>query len=57
MQNEGAKFWFNVFTDLKNRGGGDILIACCDGVSGFPHRRGRQETALPSPARSVPKVD
>jgi putative transposase len=35
-QNEGAKFWMNVLTELKNRGVQDILIACVDGLSGFP---------------------
>lgn len=33
---EGAKFWLNVLTELKNRGVEDILIACCDGLKGFP---------------------
>jgi len=33
---EGAKFWLDVLTDLKNRGLKDILIACCDGLKGFP---------------------
>lgn len=35
-QNEGAKFWLNVLTDLKNRGVEDIFIACVDGLTGFP---------------------
>ena len=35
-ENEGAKFWMNVLTELKNRGLNDILIACVDGLSGFP---------------------
>ncbi len=35
-QNEGAKFWLNVVTELKNRGVKDILIACVDGLKGFP---------------------
>ena len=35
-QNEGAKFWLSVLTDLKNRGVQDILIACVDGLTGFP---------------------
>ena len=35
-QNEGAKFWLNVLTELKNRGVDDVFIACCDGLSGFP---------------------
>ena len=33
---EGAKFWMNVLTDLRNRGVQDILIACMDGLTGFP---------------------
>ena len=33
---EGAKFWMRVLTELKNRGLKDILIACCDGLTGFP---------------------
>ena len=33
---EGAKFWMSVLTDIKNRGTGDILIACMDGLTGFP---------------------
>lgn len=32
---EGAKFWLNVMTELKNRGMRDCLIACVDGLSGF----------------------
>lgn len=35
-QTEGAKFWLNVLTELKNRGLDDILIACVDGLTGFP---------------------
>ncbi len=34
--NEGAKFWLHVITELRNRGVQDILIACCDGLKGFP---------------------
>jgi putative transposase len=33
---EGAKFWLQVLTDMKNRGVADIFIACVDGLSGFP---------------------
>jgi putative transposase len=33
---EGAKFWQKVMTDLRNRGLRDILIACCDGLTGLP---------------------
>jgi putative transposase len=32
---EGARFWGSVMTDLRNRGVRDILIACCDGLTGF----------------------
>jgi transposase-like protein len=35
-ENEGAKFWMGVLTELQNRGLQDILIACMDGLSGFP---------------------
>lgn len=35
-QQEGAKFWLQVLTELKNRGVQDLLIACVDGLSGFP---------------------
>lgn len=34
-ENEGAKFWLQVLTDLQNRGLKDILIACIDNLSGF----------------------
>ena len=34
--NEGAQFWLNVLTELSNRGVQDILIACVDGLTGFP---------------------
>lgn len=35
-EKEGAKFWLNVLTELQNRGVKDILIACVDGLTGFP---------------------
>lgn len=35
-ENEGAKFWLGVLTELQNRGVKDILIACVDGLTGFP---------------------
>ena len=35
-QTEGAKFWLSVLTELQNRGVQDILIACVDGLTGFP---------------------
>ena len=34
-ENEGAKFWLSVMTDMKNRGLRDIFVACIDGLSGF----------------------
>ncbi len=33
---EGSKFWLGVLTELRNRGVGDVLIVCCDGLTGFP---------------------
>lgn len=35
-ENEGANYWLSVLTDLNNRGVKDILIACVDGLTGFP---------------------
>lgn len=35
-ESEGAKFWLSVLTDLKSRGVEDMLIACIDGLKGFP---------------------
>ncbi|VEF80591.1 IS256 family transposase [Yersinia enterocolitica] len=35
-ENEGANFWLSVLTDLQNRGVNDILVACVDGLTGFP---------------------
>lgn len=35
-QTEGAKFWLQIVTELKNRGVKDILIACVDGLKGLP---------------------
>ena len=35
-ENEGAKFWLSVLTDLQNRGIKHIFIACVDGLKGFP---------------------
>jgi putative transposase len=36
QETEGAKFWMQVLTDLKQRGVSDILICCVDGLKGFP---------------------
>ncbi len=35
-ESEGAKFWLGVMNELKNRGVGDLFVACVDGLSGFP---------------------
>jgi transposase-like protein len=35
-KSEGANFWLSALTDLQNRGVNDILIACIDGLKGFP---------------------
>ena len=35
-ENEGAKFWLSVLTELKNRGVKDVLVTCVDGLKGFP---------------------
>src|SRR4028118_2442920 len=35
-ETEGAKFWMQVITELKNRGVQDIFIPCVDGLKGFP---------------------
>lgn len=36
QQNEGAKFWAGVCANLANRGIRDVLVVCCDGLTGFP---------------------
>ena len=36
QRTEGAKFWLQVLTDLKQRGVADVLVACVDGLTGFP---------------------
>jgi transposase-like protein len=35
-ENEGSKFWLSILTELNQRGIKDILIACVDGLTGFP---------------------
>ena len=35
-ENEGAKFWLQILTDVQNRGAKDFFIACVDGLKGFP---------------------
>ena len=44
-ETEGAKFWLNCLTDLKNRGVSDLFIVCVDGLSGFPEAI---QTAFPN---------
>ena len=39
-ENESAKFWLSIINGLKNRGVEDILIACVDGLNGFPEAIG-----------------
>jgi putative transposase len=41
-QNEGAKFWLSVLTQLKSRGLQDILFTCVDGLKGFPEAIGAE---------------
>src|SRR6187200_219554 len=36
QETEGAKFWLAVLNDLHRRGVNDVLIACVDGLTGFP---------------------
>ena len=36
QDSEGAKFWQKVVIDLRNRGVRDVLVACCDGLTGLP---------------------
>ncbi|OAA17922.1 transposase [Frankia sp. EI5c] len=36
QDSEGAKFWQKVLADLRNRGVRDVLIVCCDGLTGLP---------------------
>ncbi|MDO3398158.1 IS256 family transposase, partial [Nocardioides sp. SOB44] len=36
QEHEGAKFWAGVCADLANRGIRDVLIVCCDGLTGLP---------------------
>ena len=39
-RSEGANFWLSVLTDIQNRGVKDIMIACVDGLKGFPEAIG-----------------
>jgi putative transposase len=49
-ENEGAKFWMQVVTELKNRGVSNIFIACFDGLKGFTEAI---ETAFPYPRAPI----
>lgn len=46
-ENEGAKFWLQVVTELKNSGVQDIFIASVDGLKGFPEATLRR--SIPPP--------
>ena len=46
-QTEGAKFWASVCAELRNRGVQDVLIVCCDGLTGFADAVGRPGRRLP----------
>ncbi|SNR97740.1 Transposase, Mutator family [Haloechinothrix alba] len=35
-EGEGARFWMSLLAELRNRGIQDVLICCCDGLSGLP---------------------
>jgi putative transposase len=50
--NEGAKFWLQVLTDLKNRGVKDVFVACVDGLKGFPQAIERVVSAFLCKRRS-----
>jgi transposase-like protein len=53
-ENEGAKFWMGVLTEIKNRGVEDILIACMDGLTGFSGAGPGVITSNPCPAVHCP---
>jgi hypothetical protein len=44
---EGARFWAGVCAELRNRGVRDVLIVCCDGLSGFPEATWPAATVAP----------
>ena len=62
--NEGAKFWASVCAELANRGVRDVLIVCCDGLSGLPRsdrgdvgrRHGADLRGPPDPRRDPLRV-
>jgi putative transposase len=58
-QNEGAKFWLRVMTEMKNRGVEDVLLAVVDGLKGFPEAilavfpEATVQTCIVHPARAT----
>jgi transposase-like protein len=51
-QTEGAKFWLQVVTELKNRGVADIFIACVDGLKGYPRPTVSSSAEFPTKANN-----
>ncbi len=51
QRTEGAKFWLQVLTELRQRGVGDVLVCCVDGLTGFPERS-RPSTPRPGSRRA-----
>jgi hypothetical protein len=49
---EGARFWLQVFSELKNRGVEDVLIAVCDGLKGLPEAPWGNATPRQPPSQS-----
>lgn len=45
-ENEGAKFWLNVLTEIKNRGVSDIFISCVDGLTGLLNKLSKKILSL-----------
>jgi transposase-like protein len=43
QQTEGARFWAGVCAEFANRGVKDVLIVCCDRLTGFPYEKGDPE--------------
>ena len=46
QETEGARFWLQVLTELRQRGVQDILICCVDGLKGFPEASNRRRGVL-----------
>ena len=56
QETEGAKFWMQVLTELKQRGVQDILICCVDGLKGFPEAIEAERTAPAGAPDADPQV-